>query len=80
MIMLISTINFRIYNINSSYNVLILLYILQHNYFIRTLFIINFFIISFPILFIILQKIISCENLGSVHKRIVVSWQINFYE
>ena len=58
---LISTINFRIYIINSSYNLLILLYILHHNDFITILFIIHLFIIPFPILY----EILSIKNIGN---------------
>ena len=43
--MLVSTINVRIYIIHSLYNYIILLYILHHNDFITTLFIIYLFII-----------------------------------
>ena len=56
MTMLINTINFRIYIINSSYNLLISLYLLHHNDFITNLLIIYFFIISFPSLFIIVRN------------------------
>ena len=57
MTMLIITINFRICIINSSFNLLILLYILHHNYFITILVNIYFFIISFLIFKIIIQNL-----------------------
>ena len=65
--MLISTNNFHIYIINSSYNLLILLYILYHNDFITTLFI---FLYYFNSDFVYYCKIfiLSCENLGRVHE------------
>ena len=50
MTILISTINFRIFIINSSFNLLILSYILHDNYFITILVIIYLFIISFRFL------------------------------